>query len=373
MKKRRNVALPLMIFLGGLLIILLILYIGTSLYIKLEERNNRSGDVFSGSVVEGQTGENQNTTGVMPEVVYTQREVDALLEEAVRGQKEALVTADREGAQRILDQLQKDLESGSTMVEALRPLYPENIVVVSNGAFHFVPIREDLVHNDYVQENVEVSESGEIRYLQDGQPISHKGIDVSKHQGKIDWEKVAADGVEFAFIRVGLRGYSTGEIVEDEMFEKNIKGAMEAGVKVGVYFFSQAITAQEAEEEAAFVLDKIADYELDCPVVYDVEKVGSSTARMNKLTPEERTEVALAFCRAIEEAGERVMLYHNMEMAAVLSDIGEFEQYDKWFASYSEVLYYPYAYKIWQYSDKGTVDGISGKVDLNIAFEPVWE
>ena len=97
--------------------------------------------------------------------------------------------------------------------------------VVSNGTFNFVPIREDLQKNDYVLENLNILEDGEVQYMQDGQVVSHKGIDVSKHQGNIDWTKVAADGVEFAFIRVGLRGYGTeGKLVEDEYFEQNING-----------------------------------------------------------------------------------------------------------------------------------------------------
>ena len=105
------------------------------------------------------------------------------------------------------------------------------------------------------------NEDGEVQYMQDGQVVSHKGIDVSKHQGNIDWTKVAADGVEFAFIRVGLRGYGTeGKLVEDEYFEQNIKGALQAGIKVGVYFYSQAITDAELLEEANLVLEKVKPY-----------------------------------------------------------------------------------------------------------------
>ena len=128
--------------------------------------------------------------------------------------------------------------------------------------------------------------------MQDGQVVSHKGIDVSKHQGNIDWTKVAADGVEFAFIRVGLRGYGTeGKLVEDEYFEQNIKGALQAGIKVGVYFYSQAITDAELLEEANLVLEKIKPYNVELPIVYDVEKVSGGKGRANDLSVEDRTRL----------------------------------------------------------------------------------
>lgn len=198
------------------------------------------------------------------------------------------------------------------------------------------------------------------------------GIDVSKYQGNIDWEKVAAEGVEFAFLRVGLRGYGSGKIVEDDSFETNIQGALRSGIKVGVYFFSQATTEEEAIEEANFVLEKIAPYQVDCPVVFDVEKVSDSTARMNQLTPQERTNVTIAFLDTIEAAGYQSMFYHNMETALLLLELDRLEDYDRWFAYYGEQFYYPYQYGVWQYSEKGRIDGIDADVDLNIAFE-MWE
>ena len=137
--------------------------------------------------------------------------------------------------------------------------------------------------------------------MQDGQVVSHKGIDVSKHQGNIDWTKVAADGVEFAFIRVGLRGYGTeGKLVEDEYFEQNIKGALQAGIKVGVYFYSQAITDAELLEEANLVLEKIKPYNVELPIVYDVEKVSGGKGRANDLSVEERTRLTALFCQTVQ-------------------------------------------------------------------------
>lgn len=184
---------------------------------------------------------------------------------------------------------------------------------------------------------------------------------------------MAQDGVEFAFIRVALRGYGTGKLVEDEYFEQNVEGAQAAGIKVGAYIYSQAINEEELLEEANLVLEKIAPYTIECPIVFDVEKVTGAKGRMNDISLEERTNLALLFCRTIENAGYKPMIYHNAEMGALMIDLETLEDYDKWFASYSDTLYYPYEYKIWQYTQNGRVAGISTAVDMNICIEPVWE
>lgn len=293
---------------------------------------------------------------------YTQAEMEA---------KAALLA--EEEKQKLLDQLAEGLNSGNTMVETLRPLYKDDIVVVSSGKFHFVPISDKLKKHDYKTENLMIS-GDEIVYTENGQVISHKGIDVSKHNGAIDWSQVAADGIEFAFIRVGIRGYGAeGRLVEDEGFEENVESALANGLKVGVYFFSQATTVEEAVEEAEFVKQIIAPYKIECPVVFDVEKIADSEARMNKISVEDRTRMAITFCNEIEKAGYKSMIYYNMEMAALMLDLEQLEDYDKWFAYYNQDIYFPYDFKIWQYTDKGKVAGIDSDVDLNIAFEKIWE
>ena len=308
--------------------------------------------------------------------IYTQEELDQRVAEAVaRAQAEneqTVETALHNQQEEILGEIRVQLAEGQSVLETLRPLYPADVVLISGGKYHFVPIQRDLAQHGYVQENLQVLENGRFQYLENGQVVSHMGIDVSKYQGKIDWEKVAADGVEFVFLRLGLRGYESGKLVEDETFQANIQGATEHGIKVGVYFFSQAITVEEAVEEANFVLERIAPYNIECPVVFDVEKVGSSSARMNQLTPQERTDVTIAFLDTIEAAGYKSMFYHNMETALLLLELERLKDYDRWFAYYGEELYYPYAYGVWQYSEKGRIDGISGEVDMNIAFE-MWE
>lgn len=305
-------------------------------------------------------------------VIYTQEDMDRRVAEAVALAQAEIDSAVSIGQEELLDQIRDQLTEGQSALETLRPLYPDDIVLISGGKYHFLPIREDLAQHSYVQDNLQVLENGRYQYVENGQVVSHMGIDVSKYQGRIDWEKVAADGVEFVFLRLGLRGYESGKLVEDETFQTNIRGALAHGIKVGVYFFSQAVTEEEAVEEANFVLERIAPYQIECPVVFDVEKVNSSTARMNQLTPQERTNVTIAFMDTIKAAGYKSMFYHNMETALMLLELERLQDYDRWFAYYGEDLYYPYAYGVWQYSEKGSIQGISGEVDLNIAFE-MWE
>lgn len=316
------------------------------------------------------------------EVTLTEAELNAMVEEAAASAAANAVTeAEAEKLQaaadaraEVLDGIRAGLETGDdTVVEVLRPFYPDHMVVVSNNKFHFVPINRELKLSSYSDENLNILESGEYQYMEGDQVISHKGIDVSRFQGNIDWQAVAGDGVEFAIIRVANRGYGTGKLVVDEQFEKNIKGAVDAGIHVGVYIYSQAIDEQEVVEEANLVMEKLAAHDVNCPIVFDVEKTADPTGRMNQISVEERTNLTLLFCQTVEAAGYKPIIYHNMEMGALMLDIEPLEQYDKWLAYYNEDMYYPYEYKIWQYSDKGRVSGISSNVDMNICFEPFWE
>lgn len=311
-------------------------------------------------------------------VELTQAELDSMLEQAV---SDAVATAETEkeeaaaaARKEVLDGIKASLSTGDdTMVEVLRPYYPDDIVVVSNGTFHFVPINRELKLNSYSDENLKILESGEYQYMDGETVVSHKGIDVSRFQGSIDWNAVAQDGVEFAFIRVGNRGYGTGKLVEDEKFEANLEGAMAAGIHVGVYIYSQAINEEEVLEEAELVLEKLAPYDVKCPIVFDVEKSADASGRMNQISLEERTNLTLLFCQTVEAAGYQPIIYHNVEMGALMIDVETLESYDKWLAYYNDDMYYPYEYNIWQYSDKGKVNGINSNVDLNICFEPFWE
>lgn len=304
------------------------------------------------------------------EEMYTYKEVQEMLEKE-REEIAANTTANKDES---LETMKALLEAGSSISETLRVMYPDDIIMLSGGRYHFVPINRSLKMNQFTEDNLVKKSSGELQYLEGDQIISHKGIDVSKHQGKIDWKKVAGDGVEFAFLRVAFRGYGKeGKLVLDDSFEQNIKDAIANHIKVGVYIYSQAMNEEELMEEANLVLEAIAPYKIECPVVYDVEKVSGADGRMNSLDPKTRTDLTILFCDTIAKAGYKPMIYHNMEMGALMLEIDRLEAYDKWFAYYNKELYYPYEYKIWQYSDKGKINGIKTEVDLNISFGPIWE
>lgn len=300
------------------------------------------------------------------EAAYSQAEVDALIDSAV---EEATEKTEEEVSGAFLDKLKELMTSGEGTTDMLRYFFPDEIVVADAGQYYFFPILEELAKNTYDPEAFMADGDGIMHYYEEGERISHKGIDVSRYQDKIDWEKVAGDEVEYAFIRLGIRGYTEGEILEDETFRDNIRGALENDIDVGVYFFTQALSEEEAEEEAEFVIESIAPYKVEYPVVLDVEAVTSSRARGNDLTSEERTKYCIAFCEKIKEAGYTPMIYGNLKTFMLMLDIEKLEEYDKWFAYYDESYYFPYDFKIWQYTNKGKIAGIKGEVDLNISFE----
>ena len=198
---------------------------------------------------------------------------------------------------------------------------------------------------------------------------SVSGIDVSYHQREIDWEQVSRAGIEFAIIRVGYRGYGkAGRLVEDEFYKQNIEGALAAGLDVGVYMFSQAVSVKEAEEEAEFLLKRIRDYDITLPVVYDWEQVEAEDARTNNMDARTLTDCTLAFCRVIEEAGYDAMIYFNRNQGANLMYLEELTDYPFWLAAYTDRMPYPYLVEMWQYTDRGRVPGIEGNVDINVMF-----
>ena len=197
------------------------------------------------------------------------------------------------------------------------------------------------------------------------------GVDVSAYQGVIDWQQVAASGVKFAMIRIGFRAWgSKGELHEDTYFAQNLQGAMDAGLQVGVYFFSQAISQEEAREEARFVLDLLGDTQLQLPVVFDWETIPSADARANDVTNAELNRLAMAFCQEIEAADYRPMVYFNLDFAKRRYDLQAIQDagYGFWLAMYSESMTYANKIDMWQYSCTGTVPGISTNVDLNLYF-----
>ena len=193
------------------------------------------------------------------------------------------------------------------------------------------------------------------------------GIDVSKWNKEIDWQKVKAAGVEYAIIRCGYRGASTGALVEDPYFEKNIKNATEAGVRVGVYFFTQATTPVEAVEEASMVLTLCNQYKISFPLYIDTEGAGGN-GRADGLDVETRTAVCTAFCETIENAGYTAGVYASKNWLTGKLDAQKLSPYAVWLAQYSGKPSYQGTYDMWQYTSAGTVDGISTLVDFNVSY-----
>lgn len=336
----------------------------TSIVICLYYKKQSSElEVFAEETAEDQNGEDEEAVeAVSGGIVYTQEEVDSMVTAAVTN---AIDNADSE----LLQILQSRLENGDGTMTILRDLYPEHVVMLDSGQYYFLPLQEDLAMNTYIDENFIAEENGMVSYQEDGEVLTRKGIDVSKYQGEIDWEVVKNDGIDYAIIRVGIRGYSEGGILEDEFFRQNIEGAIANGIPVGVYFFTQAVNEAEALEEADFVIGMLQGYELTYPVYLDIEDVKKESCRTNGLTVEERTNNAKVFLERIREAGYEPALYGNMKSFLLMVDLASLEQYDKWFAGYTLPIYYPYEYKMLQYSEKGKVAGIPAAVDINICFK----
>lgn len=219
---------------------------------------------------------------------------------------------------------------------------------------------------------------GSYRYQFDesGKLMTSVGIDVSEFQPSVDWEAVKADGVEYAMIRLGYRGYgASGTMREDSSFRSHVTGALAAGLDVGVYFFSQAVNAEEAAAEAEYCLARIGDYRVSYPVCIDIEYYsGVPDARANNISKEQRTEVARAFCDTILAAGYYPVIYANPDMSNRGLDIEALAEYDFWLAHYTSSTSFAHPYQMWQYTSSGSVSGIRGNIDLNMSYKdyPAW-
>lgn len=224
----------------------------------------------------------------------------------------------------------------------------------------------DALAEDTIVE-MDDADKTEIKRLQAVSGTSSLGIDVSKWQKEIDWDKVKKVGIDFAIIRCGYRGSSTGSLIEDPYYVDNIKGAIAAGVKVGVYFFSRAANEVEAVEEASMVLDLIQDYNLTYPVFFDAEGSGGLGSE-NEQDSTARTVICKAFCETIESAGYESGVYASRNQFYHKLDATDLEKYVIWLAEYRSVPLYQGYYQMWQYTCQGKIDGINGNVDVNIAY-----
>ncbi len=196
------------------------------------------------------------------------------------------------------------------------------------------------------------------------------GVDVSDHQGEIDWQAVADAGVEFAILRCGWRGYSAGGLNEDATFRQNIEGAQAAGLDVGVYFFSQAISMAEAAEEALYTLKLLEGYELQLPVFFDWEKIGTDAARTDDVPGETVTAACLEYCRLIQSEGYDAGVYMYLNLAYYTYDLEQFAGMTIWMGDPGSAPEFYYDHDYWQYTFTGSVPGIEGEVDMDVLYRP---
>ncbi len=235
----------------------------------------------------------------------------------------------------------------------------------SNAATTATPTGPTLVPNPY--------QAGDFSYkngfLHCNTGKSMLGIDVSSHQQQIDWPVVAEDGVQFAMVRLGYRGWGNGQILADEMAQVNLQGAADAGLQVGAYFYSQAISPEEALQEAQFVLEQLDGRKLTMPVVFDWE-IFNENGRTANVDAATLKECILTFCDRIKAAGYQPMVYFNLDLSTRLLDLVDLQQrgYPFWLAMYTDTMTYPHRVDMWQYSESGKVHGIQGPVDLNLYF-----
>lgn len=240
-------------------------------------------------------------------------------------------------------------------------------ITYADGTEEWVVISQQIPKNSYDYTKL-VSQSGVMKYYIDGTKVSYFGLDISKTQGYIDYNKLVKSGVDFVMLRVGARGYSTGQLVLDEYYVDNIKGATDTSLHVGLYFSSQAITKEEAVEEANMVIAQIGEYDIDYPIVFEMETILNDTSRTANLTKDERTDIAVAFLDTIKAAGYIPMLHGDKEWLLTKVDLMKLTSYDIWLAQEGDLPDYPYQFSMWQYNKNGSMEGISKNVSFNISF-----
>ncbi len=250
---------------------------------------------------------------------------------------------------------------------AIRSIFPDDIVTEFGGQYYFTPIDRGINADPLSDDDLAFTDDGFLSYVGTNENITvTRGVDISRTQGDIDFDKVKEAGIDFVMIRAGLRGSAEGQILEDDYFETYLSKARKAGLEVGVYFYSQAIDANEAAEEAEFVIDHLQGAEITYPIAIDLDQISSSEARTSKLSKQLYSEIADAFCSRISEAGYTPMLQGGIRTFSELIEKEELQKYPTWIIYYGLPQYYPYEYHMWQYSKTGRVDGISGDVNLDI-------
>ena len=243
------------------------------------------------------------------------------------------------------------------------------LITNRDGSEEWVLISPYLTKNTLDFTKME-DKAGLKRYMENGRKTSYVGVDISKHTGKVYFPSLKAAGVDYVMIRLGSRGYSTGQITLDENFKENIEGAIEAQLDVGIYFYSQAISQDEAVQEANFVVQNLEPYrgKVKYPIAYNKGFDSNDKSRIEGLSREDKTAVSVSFLDAVRAAGYVPMVYGDKEWLIKEVDLTKLQDYDVWLSQEEEIPDYPYRYAMWQYNTDGVLNGIDGGADLNICF-----
>lgn len=254
-------------------------------------------------------------------------------------------------------------EAENTIINVNQPEIVKVYVPKRKIEYGTIPI------NSYNCDNFKIDEGFMAYFDENGNKISHLGVDISYHQESIDWETLKSSPCEFLMIRCGYRGYTEGGLVEDEKFREYADAATEAGIPFGVYFFTQAITEEEAIAEADFAMSLVQDYDLSYPLAIDTEYISDDNARTNlaELTNEERTKLVTIFCDRVKEFGYYPLIYASENWLRRYLDASMIQEYEIWAPQYLDKNDFMYDFTIWQYAEDGAMPGIPGKVDLNIS------
>lgn len=242
-------------------------------------------------------------------------------------------------------------------------------IINRDGTEEWVMLNPFLTKNTYNLTGLE-DKAGLKRYMENGKKISYVGVDISRQNGDVNFASVKAAGVDYVMIRLGGRGYNTGQITLDENFKKNIEGAAAAGLDIGIYFYSQAISQEEAVEEVNFVIQNLEPYraQVRYPIAFDMEFVANDAARIDGLSKEDKTNIATSFLEGVKAAGYVPMIYGDKEWLIKEIDLARLKDYDVWLAQEEDLPDYPYQYTMWQYSTDGVLNGVTGEANLNICF-----
>lgn len=282
-------------------------------------------------------------------------------------------TSDKAGTASVRDKSNEDKDREKEKQELLQEDPSTDgkhtLIKYADGSEEWVLISPYLKKNVYDFTNL--SESANLRkYTENGKKISQIGVNVSKHNSALNFKSMKSAGIDYVMIRLGARGYSTGQITLDDNFVENIEAAIEAGLDIGIYFYSQAINQEEATQEANFVIQNLEPYRasINYPIAFDMENVANDRARIDGLSRDDKTTITTTFLSGIQAAGYVPMIYGNKEWLIKNVDLTKLQDYDVWLSEDENIPDYPYLYTMWQYTTTGTVNGVTGDAGLNICF-----